>query len=473
MLNTIGRRLSLATRVALVSGSIGVVLVTLAAVIGYVALMQQLDSRALHSLQGKRQLIRHVLAEIGAADKVPEHAARFAELLIGHDELHLAIVGKDKVLADFSPLARESVACCGNIANRDGVANWRSRENDRYTSLTDNLALANGDTLRVILSQQRADDTRLLQEYMQAALIGLSLLVVLVLAGAWLVTRTVLAPLAEFKKLARASSSVSLARRLMPEALPLELRGLANDFNAMLTRIDIGVTQLIQFSGDLAHEMRTPVGILLGRTQMMLSRPRSNDELLAALEANVEELERLTRLIDDMLFLARAENETEQLSIEPLSVRQQAQTVADFIDVIAAERGIRIEIDGDASVYANKILVQRAITNLLTNAIRHATENSVVRVLAGGNAGEGEVEVAVENTGAAIAAEDLARVFDRFYRVDKGRARQAGGAGLGLSIVTTIMRLHGGRVTAKSGAPDENPGKTSFTLVFPNKIAKV
>ena len=259
----------------------------------------------------------------------------------------------------------------------------------------------------------------------------------------------------------------------MPEALPLELRGLANDFNAMLTRIDIGVTQLIQFSGDLAHEMRTPVGILLGRTQMMLSRPRSNDELLAALEANVEELERLTRLIDDMLFLARAENETEQLSIEPLSVRQQAQTVADFIDVIAAERGIRIEIDGDASVYANKILVQRAITNLLTNAIRHATENSVVRVLAGGNAGEGEVEVAVENTGAAIAAEDLARVFDRFYRVDKGRARQAGGAGLGLSIVTTIMRLHGGRVTAKSGAPDENPGKTSFTLVFPNKIAKV
>ncbi len=467
-LSQLGNRISLSARLAAISGAIGVIVVALAAAIGYFAFSQQLNSRALLELQGKRELLRHVLSEIDSSAKVPDNGHRFGDLLIGHDDLHLAIVDyrTGTVLASFSRLALRSISCCANNVDADAVINWHSEDGESFTSLAGIGRVANGDRLRFVLSQNRINDIRLLQGYMNAALIGMPLLLGLVLAGAWIAARTGLAPLARFKKLARESSSVSLSRRLIPDDMPLELRDLAIDFNAMLARIDTGVTQLNRFSGDLAHEMRTPVGILLGRTQVTLSRPRAPAELLAVLEADVEDLERLSRLIDDMLFLARAENEADELSFEPLLVRQEAQTVADFIEVIATERGIVIEIDGDATVHANRILLQRAITNLLTNALRHAAANSTVRIDMEKH--PGTVELAVENVGETIPANDLVRVFDRFYRIDESRARHAGGSGLGLSIVKTIMQLHGGKVELVSNVNVENQGTTRFTLHFPD-----
>ena len=464
----LGNRLSLSARIAAISGVIGVLVVTMAAAVGYFALSQQLDRRTFLELQGKRELVQHVISEIGSAEKVPDNAHRFGDLLIGHDDLHLAIIefSNDTVLASFSQLALRSIACCANQANAHAVTNWRIEDGTMFTSLAGVGSVASGDTLRFVLSQDRMNDRQLLRRYMAAALIGLPLLLGLVLLGAWGVARTGLAPLARFKKLARESSSVSLSQRLIPHDMPLELRDLAIDFNAMLARIDSGVTHLNQFSGDLAHEMRTPVAILLGRTQVALSRPRSAAEFQTVLEADVEDLERLSRLIDDMLFLARAENKAEGLSIEPLLLLHEARTVADFIDVIAAERGIEIEIKGDAPVLADRILLQRAITNLLTNAIRHATANSTVRIKMSRQATT--VELSIENVGATIPAKDLDRLFDRFYRVDESRVRDAGGAGLGLAIVKTIMRLHGGRVEVVSAMGDDRQGFTRFTLIFPD-----
>ena len=464
----LGNRLSLSARIAAISGVIGVLVVTMAAAVGYFALSQQLDRRTFLELQGKREIVQHVISEIGSAEKVPDNAHRFGDLLIGHDDLHLAIIefSNDTVLASFSQLALRSIACCANQANAHAVTNWRIEDGTMFTSLAGVGSVASGDTLRFVLSQDRMNDRQLLRGYMAAALIGLPLLLGLVLLGAWGVARTGLAPLARFKKLARESSSVSLSQRLIPHDMPLELRDLAIDFNAMLARIDSGVTHLNQFSGDLAHEMRTPVAILLGRTQVALSRPRSAAEFQTVLEADVEDLERLSRLIDDMLFLARAENKAEGLSIEPLLLLHEARTVADFIDVIAAERGIEIEIKGDAPVLADRILLQRAITNLLTNAIRHATANSTVRIKMSRQATT--VELSIENVGATIPAKDLDRLFDRFYRVDESRVRDAGGAGLGLAIVKTIMRLHGGRVEVVSAMGDDRQGFTRFTLIFPD-----
>ena len=468
-LKQLGNKTSLASRLAGVSGAIGVLVVTLAAVIGYFALSHQLDERTHLELQSKRELVRRVLSEIASAEKVPDNAQRFGDLLFGHDDLHLAIVDllKDTTLASFSKLALQSIACCAGNEDTNTVTNWRGVDGESLTSLAGIGSVASGDTLRIVLSKDRISDIRLLQGYTTAALIAMPLLLGLVLVGAWGVARAGLAPLARFKKLAQESSSVSLSQRLVPDDMPLELRDLAIDFNAMLTRIDTGVTQLNQFSGDLAHEMRTPVGILLGRKQVTLSRPRSAAELQTLFEADVEDLERLSRLIDDMLFLARAENEMEGLSFEPLMLRQEARTVADFIEVIAAERGIGIEIKGDDTVRADRILFQRAITNLLTNAIRHATESSTVRIEVVRQ--PPMVKLSVENVGPTIPAKDLGRVFDRFYRVDESRARHSGGAGLGLAIAKTIMRLHGGDVVATSIVNGEGLGVTRFTLIFPDQ----
>ena len=469
LLSQLGSKLSLSTQLAAISGAIGVVVVTLAVAVGYFALSRQLDQRAHLELQGKRELVQHVISELESIKSVPDNAHRFGDLLIGHDDLHLAIVEfeKDTLLASFSPLALRSIACCANKANAHAVTDWRSDDGKLFTSLAGVGSVASGDTARFVLSQNRMNDQRLLQGYLTTALIAMPLLVGLVLLGAWGVARAGLAPLARFKKLARESSTVSLSQRLVPDDMPLELRDLAIDFNAMLSRIDSGVSQLNQFSADLAHEMRTPVGILLGRAQVTLSRNRTAAALQSVLEADVEDLERLSRLIDDMLFLARAENAAEGLSLQPLRLKHEARTVVDFIDVIAAERGINIEIKGDAGVLADRILVQRAITNLLTNAIRHATAHSTVRIEVSGQATT--VELSIENVGAPIPVKDLSHVFDRFYRVDQSRARDAGGAGLGLAIVKTIMRLHGGDIKATSNASGENLGITRFVLVFPDR----
>lgn len=466
-LKPIWNKFSLARRLVWISGSIGVFAGILTAAIGYFALSHQLDERTLLILQGKRELVRHVLSEIDSPKSVPENAHRFGDLLIGHDDLHLVILepGKGAALASFSKLALQSIVCCTNDANAHATTRWRSEDGESFTSLAGVGDLANGDTLRFVLSQDRMNDIKLLQGYTTAALIAMPLLLGFVLVGAWAVAHTGLAPLASFKKLARESSSVSLAKRLVPDDMPLELRDLAIDFNAMLARIDAGVTSLNQFSGDLAHEMRTPVGILLGRAQVALSRPRSAAEMQTVLEANVEDLERLSRLIDNMLFLARAENGAESLSREPLPLQQEAKTVADFLEVIAAERGIGIELKGDATVQANRILLQRAIANLLSNAIRHAAANSTIKIEVVKQ--PQNVVLSVENVGTTIAPKDLPRVFDRFYRVDESRSRQSGGTGLGLAIVTTIMRLHGGSINVASHATDAEQGVTRFTLIFP------
>ena len=229
----------------------------------------------------------------------------------------------------------------------------------------------------------------------------------------------------------------------------------------MLDRIDAGYRRLQDFSGELAHEMRTPVATLMGRTQVALSQTRTGAELQEVLEGNVEELERLSRLIADMLFIARADHQGDPLHQERIQLRQEAERVADYLLLIADERGLAIEITGSAEAVADRLLVQRAITNLLSNAIRHATPGSTVDMDI--RRDDSHVSLAVTNHGQPIAPEHLNRIFDRFYRVDTGRARLDGGTGLGLAIVRSIMLAHGGHTTAKS----EDDGRTTFTLSFP------
>ena len=229
----------------------------------------------------------------------------------------------------------------------------------------------------------------------------------------------------------------------------------------MLERIDAGYQRLQEFSGDMAHEMRTPVATLLGRTQVALSQTRTAAQLQEVLEGNVDELERVSRLIADMLFIASAQHQASPLQLEAVNLRQEAQRVTDYFSLVTEERGITVDVGGEATVTADRLLVQRAITNLVSNAVRHAAAQSVVRVTIEKTASD--VCLSVSNQGAGIPEDQLERIFDRFYRVDPARARRDGGTGLGLAIVRSIMSVHGGRVQAAS----RPGGDTVFTLVFP------
>lgn len=200
---------------------------------------------------------------------------------------------------------------------------------------------------------------------------------------------------------------------------------------------------------------------LLGRTQVVLSQPRTVEQLTDLLENNVDELQRLSRLVSDMLFLAQADNAQTAVARRDLDLADQARTVAEFLQLLADERGIKISVAGSARVTADGGLVQRAITNLLSNAVRHGAQGTPVTVTVSSDALNATLEVA--NQGGPIAPGHLERIFDRFYRVDSSRARDLGGTGLGLAIVKAIMGLHGGRVAATSSGS----GETRFTLYFP------
>ena len=202
----------------------------------------------------------------------------------------------------------------------------------------------------------------------------------------------------------------------------------------------------------------------MGRTQVALSKTRSAAELQEVLEGNIEELERLTRLIADMLFIASAEHNGEILNREPVDLAREARQVAEYLSLLAEERGLTLEVSGTATVLGDRRLIQRALSNLVSNAIRHAQANSQVDLLIATATERATVNVV--NAGEGIAPDHLPHIFERFYRVDSARARLDGGTGLGLAIVRSIMSAHGGQVIAQSVVT----GKTTFTLSFPKKL---
>jgi two-component system heavy metal sensor histidine kinase CusS len=456
-------RMSLALRIALASALFGLVVTSGAVAVGYLGLTQQLEERSAVELLGKRDLLAHLLSEVPNQGAIAQDRHRFEDLLIGHDDLHLALADtrSDAVVAEFSALGKQSVLALAHAADApEVILEWRGPKQERFSAIRGTTPTADRKPVRYYLSLDRRHDSRLLAGFLKATAVGLPLVLLLVAGGAWLIARTGLAPLRRFHRLASTVGAHSLDTRVSLAGLPSELAALAREFNAMLERIDLGYRRLQDFSADLAHEMRTPVATLLGRTQVALSRTRSASELRDALEGNVDELERLSRLIADMLFIASADASDSPLQREAVDLAAEATRVAEYLAVLAEERGIRLEVEGHASIQADPLLVQRVITNLASNAVRHANSGSTVRIqILTQPAG---VTLAVRNDGAEIPAEHLARIFDRFYRVDPARARNDGGTGLGLAIVRSIMQAHGGEVSASS-----ERGATTFTLHFP------
>lgn len=448
-------------RIALASCLFGFLTTGSAIVIGFYALAHQLDTRSTADLLGKRDLLKHVLSEIPSLEAVSTNRHRFGDLLIGHDDLHLALAdfGTGKSILSFSPIAQQSIPALAT-AGPDSLRLWTAPTGQELRAVSASAPFADGRMVRYYLSMDRRQDNRLLAGFIKTSLVGWPLILLAVALGAWLIARTSLAPLRRFGRLAATVGTQSLSQRISSSGLPAELFELAEEFNSMLERIDEGYRRLQDFSGELAHEMRTPVATLMGRTQVALSRSRNLSEFREVLEGNVEELERLTRLIADMLFIASAEHGQGLLRPEPVDLRQEACRIVDYMSMVAEERDLRVSVKGTATVQVDRLLVQRAITNLLSNALRHAVPNSNVSLEISEQ--DGYAALAVTNQGQSIAPEHLSRIFDRFYRIDSGRARLDGGSGLGLAIVRSIMAMHGGLVKAHSSAG----GETTFTLTF-------
>lgn len=455
---------TLATRIAVLSTLFGLILTATATGFGLRGLSWQLQQRSITELHAKRALLLHMLSEMPSVQSIAGNSHRFADLHIGHADLYLALVepATGRPVTAFSATARSSIAVLDDHQRASGEPiEWVAPDQARLRSIRGTGVLANGETVRYYLSVDLREDASLLGGVLKATLLGLPFLLAVVALGAWGIARSGLAPLVRFNTLAASIGAQSLDQRVSSAGLPRELAELATEFNAMLARIDEGYRRLQEFSGDLAHEIRTPLATLLGRTQVALTQERTPGQLLEVLEGNVGELERIARLVADMLFIASADPAANQLQREAVELHEQARRVADYLSLSGEERDVRIQVSGQARVWADRLLVERAVTNLLTNAVRHASAGSTVSVAIARQ--PAAATLAVTNHGQGIAPDHLERIFDRFYRIDPARTRRDGGTGLGLAIVRSIMSAHGGRVKAHS-SPE---GPTRFILTFP------
>lgn len=251
-----------------------------------------------------------------------------------------------------------------------------------------------------------------------------------------------------------------LHQRLEASDWPKELASLASAFNEMLIDIENSFTRLSQFSADLAHELRTPIGNLMGEAEITLYQPRTADEYQRVIASSLEEYQRLSQMIDSLLFLARAENPQQQIRCVPHDARQVLETIFEYFSTLAEEKSIQLICEGEGIVYADLVLLRRAITNLVANAIRHTPKGGHIILLA--KQDHHQTEISVTDNGIGIPEEHFPHIFDRFYRIDPARTQKSGGTGLGLAIVKSIMELHHGEITLKS-----QPQQTVFTLIFP------
>jgi two-component system heavy metal sensor histidine kinase CusS len=232
------------------------------------------------------------------------------------------------------------------------------------------------------------------------------------------------------------------------------LSDLATALNGALGRLEDAYQQLEAFNADVAHELRTPLANMIGGTQVALSRPRSALQFQETLESNLEELERLRSIINDMLFLARADQGEAATGLTQQSVAHEVDKTIEFFEVILDDTGTQVSVEGELQAQAtmNTALFRRALSNLLQNAIEHSAPGARLVVHIARQAGA--VWIKVSNPGTTISAAHLPRLFDRFYRVDASRhdVGQHHGHGLGLAIVKAVASMHGGGVAASSDA---------------------
>jgi len=317
-----------------------------------------------------------------------------------------------------------------------------------------------GEVIEIIAAHVMTQEARVLSTYLLRVWITVVSAVLITALLAWWVSSRGLAPLRKMADRVAGISPDTLSARLDIKNTPTELQSLAMSFNAMLDRLSTGYERLLQFSADLAHEVRTPIGVLIGQTQVTLAHTRNESEYKSVLESNLEELERLGRIAQNILFLAQADHERQDIERTPLNIREQLETIATYFEGLADERNLSFEVNAEGEMVANAIMSRRAISNVVVNAVRYAEAGTTIR-LTGSEDTQGAI-IVIGNQGMPVAPDNLARLFDRFYRGDAARSEFTESSGLGLSIVQAIMRLHGGSASVSCSAD----GWIEFTLRF-------
>jgi two-component system heavy metal sensor histidine kinase CusS len=415
-----------------------------------------------HILAGKLELVGNLLAkatDAAALDALPQ---QLEDALVGHHGLAVAVLdGAGRIW--FASTAETFPHPLLEAARRQErtLVTW-TVDGRPYRGLAARLptGLAAGGAYTVAVALDIRHHAEFTAQFRRTLALAMLLAAIVTAALGWAVTARALAPLRQMGATAASISASHLEARLPLTGLPPELAALATAFNQMLDRLEESFRRLADFSADIAHELRTPVSNLMTQTQVALSRSRDAATYREVLESALEEYERLARMIDDMLFLAKADNRLIVPHREAVDLALEARRLLEFHEALAEEAGVTLVVTGEVRVVGDRLMLQRALANLLGNAIRHTARGETVGVRLEQTGGK--VCIAVENPGPAIPDEHLRRLFDRFYRADPARREGGEHTGLGLAIVKSIAEAHGGEVRAVSA-----PGLTRFELRLP------
>ncbi|OXI78999.1 two-component sensor histidine kinase [Burkholderia sp. AU31652] len=475
---------SLAATLALAIAATTLAAFGLVGVYVYASLERQVNTQDDLDIVLAARHTRRLAGELESLDAVRAHTERLTSQVLGNEALSMVVTdGQGDMLVrhnvtlaaldDARPAASMPLADAQLVApnatpipandriTADQLVTWIAASGTPMRGVVIEAVLGDRTPIHIAIARNMRDRAALLDGYRDRLKLagGVGALFALLL-GYGLIRRA-LEPLREIVDNTGRITVDKLDTRLDASRAPRELRALVDAQNAMLGRLQQAFSHLSQFSADLAHDLRTPLNNMRGATEVALARPRPADEYQALLESHLEEYDRLARMIDNVLFLARAEHPSFVTRQRAFDVRDELERIAGYFEGLADEAGSTLRVEGQGRLTADVELFRRAIGNLLANALRYTPAGGVITLAV--DETPDAVRVVVANPGEPIDPALLPRIFDRFVRGDPARSGGAPGgtAGLGLAIVRSVMELHGGNARVESDAAG-----TRFMLTF-------
>ncbi|SAK85745.1 heavy metal sensor signal transduction histidine kinase [Caballeronia calidae] len=467
---------SLTTTLALAFAATTLAVFALVGTFVYLALAHQVHVQDDLDIVLAARHTRRLVDELQSYADIERYRERLESQVLGNGALSLKIVD-----AARKPLVQHNVdAALAQVAlpshavppgaqiTGQAIVDMREADGDPLRVLAADTRLMDGTLATIVVVRDMRDRWMLLDRYRDRLHLAGAIGVLLTFAIGFFLVRRALKPLRNMANSAATVTSDKLHTRIAMDNVPSELEPLIAALNGMLAGLERSFQRMSQFTADLAHDMRTPIANMRGATEVALARPRSTDEYQTLLASNLEECDRLSRMIENVLFLARAEHPQFARHLREFEAGEELQRIAEYFEGLAEDAGVRIDVRGSAPLKADVELFRRAVSNLLANAVRYTPRDGTITLSVEADAAL--VRVCIENEGAPIEPSMLERVFDRFYRGDPSRGgagAASGSAGLGLAIVRTIMELHGGRAHAESDARS-----TRFVLSFPDAASR-
>lgn len=436
---------SLSLRISLIFSIFTVMILIIMGTVIHQLVMHHFESQDRMQLEGKIELIENLLQQNPSNETYL--ISQLKDALVGHHGLIVQVerpVGH--VILSTAPTQIPKMEWLKTSTKP--LAEWQINQHNYRGLKSQQAKTLKNDSSQIIVGIDTTEHLHFLDEFRQQLLMIGSLGTVSLMVLGWFAAWRGLRPAQMMARVAEGISAQDLTGRLHVEHTPTELKSLAIAFNDMLDRLEAAVARLSDFSSDLAHELRTPINNLMTQTQVCLSRPRDIPAYQDVLFSNLEEYERLARMISDMLFLAKAEHGLCLPNLQQVNLHDEVDALFEFYDALAAEKGMSLNQVGKASIQGDQLMLRRALSNLISNAIRYGKKDTDIYVVLSQQTGL--TSITLQNEAPTLNTEQRLRLFDRFYRADASRQRTDEGAGLGLAITKSIIEAHGASIAVDS-----------------------